>query len=288
MFKKNMFLDYGYNSSSAEKMKLIKKYGFDGIFLHANSSFEENVKLASEYGLKIETIHLPFHNVCNNVWLDDPSGEEYTELIIEWINKASNNNIDKVIFHLSQSNTPPQMNELGFARIKRMLDVAKAKNVYIAFENLRNLEYLEATMDRFGPSDHAICCFDVGHASCFSKNIDTYDFPRYAGLIRCLLVQKCDVLAPGLPHTPVAGLADTGVLLFMEHADAVVLRRIPVADGGRGISAPIVNQQKFPVGKRLPQYALNTLTQILLRLIYRHNNRNTGHSGTPFKDTGNR
>lgn len=186
MFKKNMFLDYGYNSSSAEKMKLIKKYGFDGIFLHANSSFEENVKLASEYGLKIETIHLPFHNVCNNVWLDDPSGEEYTELIIEWINKASNNNIDKVIFHLSQSNTPPQMNELGFARIKRMLDVAKEKNVYIAFENLRNLEYLEATMDRFGPSDHAICCFDVGHASCFSKNIDTYDFPRYRGLIRCL------------------------------------------------------------------------------------------------------
>ena len=186
MFKKNMFLDYGYKSSSEEKMKLIKKYGFDGIFLHANSSFEENVELAKKYDLHIETIHLPFQNVCNNVWLDDVSGEEYVDLIIEWINKASNNSIDKVIFHLSQSDTPPQMNELGFKRIKKMLDVAKEKNVFIAFENLRNLEYLEETMYRFGLDDNAICCFDVGHANCFSKNIKTYDFPRYKGLIKCL------------------------------------------------------------------------------------------------------
>ena len=75
---------------------------------------------------------------------------------------------------------------LEFKRIKKMLDVAKEKNVFIAFENLRNLEYLEETMNRFGLDDNAICCFDVGHANCFSKNIKTYDFPRYKGLIKCL------------------------------------------------------------------------------------------------------
>jgi len=185
-FKKNMFLDYGYSSTSEEKMKLIKANGFDGIFLFADDLFEENVKLASKYGLNIETIHLPFQGVCNSVWEEGLDGDNYASLIMNWIDKASNNNIDKVIFHLSQSNTPPQMTELGFVRIKKILEHAKDKKVFVAFENLRNLEYLEATMDRFGLEDNAICCFDVGHASCFSKNIKTYDFPRYKGLIKCL------------------------------------------------------------------------------------------------------
>lgn len=184
--KKNIFLEYGYPSTAEEKMQLIKEIGFDGIFLFADNNFEENVKLAQKYSLNIETIHLPFQNICNSIWEEGINGEEYTKLIMDWIKKASDNKIDKVIFHLTQSKTPPQMSELGFSRIKRILDFGSECNVYIAFENLRNLEYLEETVKRFRDHENFICCFDVGHANCFSKNIKTYDFENYRGLIKCL------------------------------------------------------------------------------------------------------
>ena len=68
----------------------------------------------------------------------------------------------------------------------------------------------------------------------------------------------------------------------LEYADAVILLRIAVADRRRRISAAIINQQQFPIGKSLSQHTFNTLTQVFFRLIDGYNNRNTGHNATPL------
>lgn len=183
--EKNIFLDYGYSSNSEEKLKLIKQNGFDGVFLFADDSFDDNFKLCSKYNLKVETIHLPFKGVCNLLWLDNNEAKQYIEDTKNWIKKASSCGIDKVVFHLSQSLTPPAICELGFTRVKELLKVCEEYNVYLALENLRYPKYLDAVLENV-TSDKLICCFDSGHANCFTKNIEIYDFEKYQGLIKCL------------------------------------------------------------------------------------------------------
>ncbi len=187
--KKNIFFDYGYNSSIEEKAKLIKETGFDGVFLFADSLFEEKYAMAVKYGLNVETIHLPFQKVCNLLWIDDEmqnvKAREYVETIKKWIRIASEKHIDKVVFHLSQSLTPPPINKIGFERILEILSECEKYNVYLALENLRYLEYLDETLANV-KSKYLICCFDSGHANCFTKNIESYDFEKYKGLIKCL------------------------------------------------------------------------------------------------------
>lgn len=193
--KKNIYLDYGFSSTPEEKLKLIKKIGFDGVFLFANDSFEEKYKLVKEYGLNVETIHLPFQKVCNLLWLDDEENidkaNEYVEMIKSWVIIASKHNIDKVVFHLSQSLNPPKISEIGFKRLRDILKVCEENNVYLALENLRFLEYLDKTLENVH-SPNLICCFDTGHANCFTKNIETYDFEKYGKLIKCLHIHDND------------------------------------------------------------------------------------------------
>lgn len=181
--KKNIYLNYGFTSTNEEKVRLIKKTGFDGVFLFGDDKFEENVSLCRKYSLNIETIHLPFNNLCNTIWTDDAS--YYMQLMKSWIDKASENNIDKVIFHLNQSTNPPKANEEGFNRIQELIIYSKNKNINLCFENLRFLEYLDEVLRRFNHLGISLC-FDCGHANCFTKNIKTYDFDKYKGLIKCL------------------------------------------------------------------------------------------------------
>lgn len=187
--KKNIFFDYGYDSSIEEKAKLIKETGFDGVFLFADSSFDEKYAMSVKYQLNVETIHLPFQKVCNLLWVDDESQnervKEYLETIKKWIKIASEKHIDKVIFHLSQSLNPPQISKIGFERLKKILVYCEKYNVNLALENLRYLEYLDETLAHVS-SKNLICCFDSGHANCFTKNIEKYDFEKYKGLIKCL------------------------------------------------------------------------------------------------------
>lgn len=183
--EKNIFLDYGYSSSAEQKLKLIKQNGFDGVFLFADEHFDDNYALCVKYNLKVETIHLPFQNVCNLLWEENKQADLYVEDIQKWIKKASNCKIKKVIFHLSQSLTPPEITKLGFTRLKSILRVCEEYDVYLALENLRHIKYLDASLENVS-SDKLICCFDSGHANCFTKNIESYDFEKYKGLIRCL------------------------------------------------------------------------------------------------------
>lgn len=211
-FKKYIYLDYGYSSSSEEKFALIKETGFDGVFLFANDEFLENVNLAKKYQLDIETIHLPFQNVCNNLWIENEKSTEYVEDIKKWINIASENGIDKVIFHLSQSTNPPKPTEKGFERLKEIVEVCEKRGVYLALENLRYLDYLNLSLEKI-KSDKLICCFDSGHANCFTKNINEYDFMKYKGLIRCLHLHDNN------------GLKDEHLIPFMGNIDFIKLSK---------------------------------------------------------------
>lgn len=183
--KKNIYINYSYNLSLEERIKLIKNTGFDGIFVFGDDEAVDAIKLAKEYGLNVETIHLPFKDICNSIWLDNDLSEDYINEVLRWIDIASLYGIDKVIFHLSQTVNPPAYNELGFNRIRRILKYCEEKNVFLCLENLRFINYLDETLKRI-ESPKMKMCFDIGHANCFSHNIYNFGFEKYAPYIICM------------------------------------------------------------------------------------------------------
>lgn len=186
----NIYFDYGYDSTIKERINLIKECGFDGIFIFYDKDIEEKVKYALKAKLNIETIHLPFTK-CNSLWLEGKEGDEFTDLMVKGITEAGKYQIKTVIIHIT-SKTPPKLSEIGFLRINTILEAAKKNNVFVALENLRSLEYLDAIYERY-QNFHLKFCFDIGHASAFTKNLKTYSWDKYMDKVVALHLHDNDL-----------------------------------------------------------------------------------------------
>lgn len=168
-----------------KRIKLVKKYNFDGIFLMCDDQFDENVKLARKYNLFIETAHLPYRNLCNNLWLDSKLGDEYVECIIEWIKRLSKAEIRIGVIHTAATKNPPAINELGIERLKRIVSVCEEEGVFLAMENVHNWEYVLKPLSIIY-SNYLGVCLDFGHANGFTKNIYDIDYKELTKKLFCV------------------------------------------------------------------------------------------------------
>lgn len=188
--KHYLCLDYGYNSSYLDKIKLIQKNNFDGVFLLWNENFEETVKLSKDANLDIETIHLPARE-CNNIWLENDEG--YTDIIIQGVRDAAKHGIKTVIFHVSSKDNPPAYNQIGIDRLKSILKVCEEGKVNFALENLRRLDYLDYVYQNLN-SQYLKFCYDSGHANAFTKNIENFPWEKYQDKLCCIHLHDNDGL----------------------------------------------------------------------------------------------
>ena len=204
-----IYIDYGYDSSYDDKIKLIKKNGFDGVFIFYNENNDDLVKKLKEANLEIEAIHLPFKN-CNSLWIEGKDGDNYTREMINGILAANKYGIKNVIMHIS-SKTPPPINEIGFIRINKILEYAQKYQVNLALENLRRLDYLDAIYDNVN-CQYLKFCFDSGHANAFTNNIKNFKFEKYKDKLACVHLHDNDGLND-LHKLPFDGNIDWKVLV---------------------------------------------------------------------------
>lgn len=182
--KKIIYYDYGFASDDQEKIRLIKKYGFDGVFLFWRENLDETVSALREAGLWIETIHLPFEH-CNDLWLEGESTSEYLSKIKTAIEDAHRFAVPTVIFHVSSSVNPPAFNETGLNRFKAILSICERYSLNLALENLRSLNYMDYLYENCAP-EHLKFCFDSGHANAFTHNIEDFPWESYQDRMICL------------------------------------------------------------------------------------------------------
>ena len=170
--KHNLYLYYGFPSTLKEKIALVKKHRFDGVFLFWDENFPAAAEMVRSAGLDIETVHLPFDR-CNDLWVPGEVGEEYVAMMLKAIAEVAPAGVPTVIFHLSASDNPPPYNELGIARLARILRLCEENKINLALENLRRLDYLDYVYERLA-SDYLKFCFDSGHANAFTHNIANF------------------------------------------------------------------------------------------------------------------
>lgn len=159
-----------------EALPLIKAAGFESVFIASYQA--EPVKAlkekTNELGLELEFIHAPFKGI-NNLWLP---GDDYLGLynkLIETIDAAGDNDIPKVILHLSSSWTPPAICDLGMARYDALVQRAKEKGVVLAVENLRVVGNVAYFVDHYANENTVRFCYDCGHEHCYTKTVSWLD-----------------------------------------------------------------------------------------------------------------
>lgn len=158
-----------------EALNLIKKVGFDCIFLDCDAYKNEIAtpikKRADELGLGVEFIHAPFIG-CNSLWIENENTQPFLTSIFDSIDAASNNGIPAIIMHASSSWLAPPITDMGLQHFDRIIEYGKKKNVRIAFENMRTAPSYSLLLQRYKDEPAAAYCYDNGHEYCWNPNFN--------------------------------------------------------------------------------------------------------------------
>lgn len=164
----------GYEVSFSERYKLIKDAGFDCVMLWWSDRFgrgegyEKDADLARDAGLRIENMHAPVHGQ-NDLSLDNEQGEQVLRDYLKCVDDCHQYHIPTIVIHLPDDACP--INDIGNARLDRIIDRAGALDIHIAFENLRNIHNLASVLNRV-TFDHVGYCYDSCHHINYASDMD--------------------------------------------------------------------------------------------------------------------
>lgn len=181
--------NYTKTTPFADRIQMIKAAGFKSVIMFWNGSdvFQDELMCVKENGLRIESVHAPFH-MMNNLWTDENPLESLIKLHGA-IDSCHNFAIKTLVVHPTDTTTPPPVSECGKTYFKGLIRYAKSMNVDLAFENIECPEYLDTI---FGECDdtNVKLCYDLGHENCFSKGSDV--LAKYGSRLKTLHIHDND------------------------------------------------------------------------------------------------
>lgn len=214
--------DYKYDSSVADRIKLIQGVGFDGVFIYSRYTSDKVIEKILNSGLAIETLHLPYKKYSssgelinsryvNSIWVDGSEANEYVAELLAEVELAHRFGIKTVVMHISSGDNPPPQNRKGLYRIEKIASSCEKHGVVLCLENLRRLDYLEYVFEEINDYDLKFC-FDSGHANYMTQNISRFPWHLFGPRLYCLHLNDNNGLKDQhLP--PLMGSIDWGALM---------------------------------------------------------------------------
>ncbi|MBR0137445.1 MAG: sugar phosphate isomerase/epimerase [Erysipelotrichaceae bacterium] len=171
-----------YSSIDNDPFKTVeaaKRAGFKKVFIqwYDESGWDPDQQKQLDYikqsGLEVIFAHLGYQKI-NSIWEEGEPGDQLTERFCRDLDDLHRNGVNEVMLHPSSKFTAPGPNEIGLARIRKIVDHARELGMKAAFENTKIKGYLDYIAKNI-PDDNLGICVDVGHAHChFDDDLD-YD-----------------------------------------------------------------------------------------------------------------
>jgi sugar phosphate isomerase/epimerase len=171
-----IFAWFGYQVPLDERLGLIAEAGFDSTCLWlgededlvARGAADRMPVLAREAGLAVDNAHAPFER-CNLLWSDSKTdvetiGQEYRSAL----SFCDRHDIRNLVIHISMGSTLPVVSDMGMDRLRELTAYAEDKNLVIAIENTRRLDYLDTVFSSI-ESPHLGLCYDSSHDAVYSQ-----------------------------------------------------------------------------------------------------------------------
>ena len=193
--------NYKYDSDYADRIHILEEYGFDGVFIYSQYKPKEYIDLILDSSLSIETLHLPYKRFVNDIcvdsryanilWIDGINSSEYVSELINEVNFAKNYGIPTVVMHITGGDTPPPINKVAVENIKKVLRKCEEHEITLCLENLRRLDYLQYIFEALN-SPYLKFCFDSGHASTMTRNLETFPWDFFGQYLHCVHLNDND------------------------------------------------------------------------------------------------
>ena len=174
MKKLGINVEVGFPLERTELIEHIKKAGFDAVFMGCgpNHDLTDAFAKARELGLDIPFLHAPFSKI-EYIWEDHEFGDWALQTQLDCVDICAANAVPCVVCHIFKGfGKEEKPNEIGLARIQKLLDYAWQKGVRVAFENTEGEVYLDAVLRRFWDHPATGFCIDSGHEVCYNYSHD--------------------------------------------------------------------------------------------------------------------
>ena len=191
-------------------IKRAAQLGFNTLFTDTPSERDLHIiaNALAANGMRYETIHAPFSHI-NDIWLGGERGDAMLLELKQAVDRCATAAVPIAVVHLSSGNTPPPISEIGLTRYTELVEYAAVKGVKIAFENQRKPDRLFWAFEHFGKMPHVGLCFDCGHESCFTPDVQF--LPLYGDRLLCTHIHDNDCIQDHDLHMlPFDGRSDLG------------------------------------------------------------------------------
>jgi len=160
--------------SLEERFAAFRKAGFQSVLLWwgegEKESRKERVALAKSSGLEIVDVHAEMSQ-SNSIWLSGAQGEQKICEYIATVEECAKCGIERMVIHLTNGDTPPDISTIGLKRIERLMASAVRNDVILAIENVRVDAHIKFILDYY-KEKHVALCYDAGHANLWCKDTD--------------------------------------------------------------------------------------------------------------------
>jgi len=157
-----------------ERFAIYQRLGFHSIMLWwgegEKETREDRVVLAKEHNLQIENVHAEME-YSNSLWKPGPHGDQKIQEHIEAVKDCDKYDIRRIIIHLTNGDSPPDISDVGLKRIELLIECAIKHDVILAIENVRTDKHIKYVLDNY-KDKHVAFCYDTGHANLWCKDTD--------------------------------------------------------------------------------------------------------------------
>lgn len=183
---KGISVYWGFVQDMEVSIKMLKEIGFNCIITSAdkkykrqNGSLKRQVGLCKKYGLELSSLHSRYDSKKSTyLWNKGLKGYIQYKKLLNDVKSAKKYGFRVVVVHLYG-----EPSEIGYNRIRKILNVCEKFNIYFAIENIRKNDCLEGVFNNI-KSNYLKFCYDIGHNNCFTPN---YDFlEKFGDKLICL------------------------------------------------------------------------------------------------------
>jgi sugar phosphate isomerase/epimerase len=194
-----LFSWYGYQAPLAQRLQRIKDAGFTSTALWWGDDQlpdpqidADLMKKASDMGIAIENIHVPFAD-ANRLWAADHDVHKaYLADYLHYLDFSAERGLPMIVMHVSNGNLVQQPNRFGIDTMTRLAKYALEVGVSIAIENTRRGGLIHALLDAIESTNLGLC-YDTSHGRLYEDGEFSL-LKSFPDRLKCLHISDNDGL----------------------------------------------------------------------------------------------
>ncbi len=196
MMKLGIFSWYGFQLSLADRLRAIRRAGFETVMLWwEDEEMDDEARRAelmvdvADLGLGVENVHFPIGG--NEMWSEDARVREgFVRETVERLRGCRTAGIPMAVMHVTKGTGVEAPNECGLEAMTRIAETAAAAGVDLAVENTRKSDCIAFLLDRIR-DDRFGLCYDTSHGRLYEPE-PFHLLKRFPDRIKCFHVSDND------------------------------------------------------------------------------------------------